>query len=121
MDLLKLSPPGLGHLLGLVEAGLSSRSLQQLGGFAGGDAEHGAVGDVAEDAAVPRALSLGRGRRCERAQLLALCRGWALSLLLLLPHLSLSLPGEKSTVPLLRTASTEKKTAAGAPSIPVMD
>lgn len=51
--------------LGFVEAGLGSRGLQQLGGLAGRNAEHGAVGDVAEDAPVaPPGRSLrGRGRR----------------------------------------------------------
>ena len=56
--------------LGLVEAGFSRRRLQQLGGLADRHAKHGAVGHVAEDAAV---ATLGRhlwrrGRR-QRADL----------------------------------------------------
>lgn len=108
-----------GHLLGLVEAGLGSGGLQQLGGFAGGHTEHSTVGDIAEDAAVPCALRLGRGRGGERAHLLPLHR--TLCLLLLLPRLSLHLPGEKSSVLSQNSSHGEKTALAGAPSIPVMD
>lgn len=38
--------------LGLVEAGLSRSCLEELGGLADGDSEHGAVSDVAQDASV---------------------------------------------------------------------